>query len=155
MFFDPVPNVERVVFIATPHRGSFRATGWVIGVVRRLVTLPGRLVTQFQEVLTAPEFAHLGMSRLPNSVDNMSPGQPFIRTLASIPIDPRITAHSIIAVTRTGALLGQTDGVVGYESAHIDGVASERVVRSTHSTQNHPETIWEIQRILREHLTAK
>jgi pimeloyl-ACP methyl ester carboxylesterase len=155
MFFEPFPSVERVVFVATPHRGSFRAVGWVLGVVRRLVTLPARLVSQFQGVFAGPEFAHLGASRIPTSVDNMSPGHPFIRALADSPIDPRITAHSIIAVERTGPLIGQTDGVVGYESAHIEGVASERVVRSSHSTQGHPETIEEMRRILREHLTAR
>jgi pimeloyl-ACP methyl ester carboxylesterase len=154
MFFEPFPSIERVVFVATPHRGSFRAAGWVLGVVRRLVSLPARLVSQFQEVLSAPEFAHLGVSRLPTSVDNMSPGHPFIRTLADIPIDPRITAHSIIAVKKPGALIGQTDGVVAYESAQIAGVTSERVVRSEHSTQGHPETIEEMRRILREHLAA-
>ena len=92
------------------------------------------------------------MSRLPTSVDNMSPLHPFIGTLADIPINPRTTAHSIIAVRKPGLLMGQTDGVVAYESAHIDGVVSEKVVRSGHSTQGHPETIAEVRRILREHL---
>jgi pimeloyl-ACP methyl ester carboxylesterase len=155
MFFEPVPGVERVVFVATPHRGSFRAVGWVLDIVRRLITLPGRLVSDMQALLTNPQFAQLGMSRLPTSVDNMSPGHPFIRALAGIPIDPRITAHSIIAVKQEGALLGQTDGVVAYESAHIDGVASEKVVRSSHSTQGHPETIAEVRRILGEHLGSR
>jgi pimeloyl-ACP methyl ester carboxylesterase len=154
MFFEPFPNVERVVFIATPHRGSFRAVGLALDLVRRFVTLPGNLVAQFQALATTPQFAQLGVSRLPTSVDNMSPGHPFIRTLAESPIDPRITAHSIIAVKDAGPLTGQTDGVVGYESAHVDGVASERVVRSDHSTQGHPETIEEMRRILREHVRA-
>jgi hypothetical protein len=95
------------------------------------------------------------MSQLPTSVDNMSPGHHFIRTLAATPVDPRITAHSIIAVKRAGPLVGQTDGVVAYESAHIEGVASELVVRSGHSTQSHPETIEEVRRILREHVGAR
>jgi hypothetical protein len=84
----------------------------------------------------------------------MSPGQPFIRTLAAIPIDPRITAHSIIAVKKIPPLLGQTDGVVGYESAHIRDAESEVIVRSSHSVQGHPEAIEEMRRILREHLRA-
>lgn len=155
MFFDPVPGVERVIFIATPHRGSFRATGWVLGLVRRFVTLPGRLVSQFQGLLAAPELIRLKGSQLPTSVDNMSPGNPFIQALGQCPIDPKITAHSIIAVRRPGALIGQTDGVVAYESAHIDGVASELVVHSDHSTQGTPETIQEVRRILREHIGAQ
>jgi hypothetical protein len=147
MFFEPFPDVERVVFIATPHRGSYRASGWVLDIVRRFVHLPGRLVSQFQTLLVDPQFTHLGMSRLPTSVDNMSPGHPFIRTLADIRVDPRIRAHSIIAVRNEGSPLGQTDGVVAYESAHVEGVESEIVVRSSHSVQGNPEAIEEMRRI--------
>ena len=95
------------------------------------------------------------MSQLPTAVDNMSPGHPFIRALNETPIDSKITAHSIIAVLGDGPITGKTDGVVAYESAHIDGVASEVVVRSGHSTQGHPETIEEMRRILREHLETR
>jgi hypothetical protein len=92
------------------------------------------------------------MSQLPTSVDNMSPGNPFIRALAETPIDPNIPAHSIIAALGVGPLIGRTDGVVAYESTHIDGVVSEKVIRSPDSTQSHPETIEEVKRILIEHL---
>ena len=85
----------------------------------------------------------------------MSPGQPFIWTLAASPIDPRITAHSIIAAVGEGPITGKTDGVVAYGSAHIEGVESEKIVRSGHSTQGHPETIEEVRRILREHIDGK
>jgi hypothetical protein len=39
---------------------------------------------------------------------------------------------------------------VRYESAHLDGVASEKVVHSSHSTQGAPDTIEEVRRILRD-----
>jgi hypothetical protein len=51
-----------------------------------------------------------------------------------------------------GPLTARTDGVVAYESAHIEGVESEKVVHFGHSTQGHPETIEEVKRILIEHL---
>jgi hypothetical protein len=54
-----------------------------------------------------------------------------------------------------GPITSKTDGVVAYESAHIDGVESEKVVRSGYSTQGHPETIEEVRRILREHIGAR
>ena len=114
--------------------------------------MPGRLASQFQDLLKSKESSHLRISQLPTSVDNMSPGHPFIRTLAASPIDPKITAHSIIAVLGTGPLTRLTDGIVSYNSAHIEGVASERVVQSSHSAQGHPETIEEVRRILREHI---
>ena len=43
-FFKPLPFVDRVIFIATPHRGSFRATGFVLDIIRRLVSLPVTVV---------------------------------------------------------------------------------------------------------------
>jgi hypothetical protein len=62
-----------------------------------------------------------------------------------------VHAHSIIPVTGTGPVEQGNDGVVEYKSAHIDGVESELVVRSGHSTQATPETIEEVRRILYEH----
>lgn len=156
MFFDPEPNVERVIFISTPHRGSYRATGWVLKLVNMIVKSPGRVVSAMHDLLKEQQFAHLKMSQLPTSVDNMSPGHPFIRTLADIPVDRRVTAHSIIPVLGDWPpLIGKTDGVVAYESAHIEEVVSEKVVRSGHSTQSHPDTIEEVRRILREHIGAQ
>jgi hypothetical protein len=147
--------VTEVIFIATPHRGSYQATGWVLNLVNRLIHLPGNLFSQLGDLLAQPAFAQLRSNRLPTSVDNMSPGHPFLRALNDLPIDPSITAHSIIAVLGEGPITGKTDGVVAYESAHIDGVASEKVVRSGHSTQSHPETIMEMRRILREHIRVR
>jgi hypothetical protein len=155
MFFKPVPTLRRVVFIATPHRGSYQATGWALDLIRRFITLPGTLVSQFEGLLKSQTFARLGVSQLPTSVDNMSPGHPFLKALNDLPIDPGITAHSIIAVLGDGPITGKTDGVVAYESAHVEGVASELVVRSGHSTQGHPETVEEVRRILREHVGLK
>jgi hypothetical protein len=85
----------------------------------------------------------------------MSPGHPFLRALNDLSIAPGITSHSIIAVLGDGPVTGKTDGVVAYESARIDGVESEKVVRSGHSTQGHPETIEEVRRILREHIGVR
>jgi len=43
-----------------------------------------------------------------------------------------------------------TDGVVRYDSAHLDGIGTKKVVHSSHSTQAEPEPIEEVRRILRE-----
>ena len=154
MFFEPLPGLERVVFIATPHRGSFRAGGWVQGLVRRLVTMPSHLTSDMQAALASPAFASSGMHELPTSVDNMSPNNTFIRTLAALPVDSHIKAHSIIAVKQPGPASGQNDGIVAYESAHIEGTESTFLVRSGHSTQGNPETIEEVRRILRAHVAG-
>jgi len=45
------------------------------------------------------------------------------------------------------------DGVVRYESARMDGVESEKSMRSGHSVQMKQEAIQELRRILLEHAT--
>ncbi len=47
--------------------------------------------------------------RVPSSVDNMNPRNPFIKTLASIPVAPGVAYNSIISVkqrptSRTGMM---------------------------------------------------
>ncbi len=72
-------------------------------------------------------------------------------TLAPIPLPSGVAGHSIIAVKGEGPKEEGTDGVVAYESAHLDDVDSELVVRSGHSTQSNPHTIEEVRRILLLH----
>jgi pimeloyl-ACP methyl ester carboxylesterase len=153
MFFAPLPGVTRVVFIATPHRGSFRVTTFVLDLVQRLVTLPVTVVEGLTEVAQSnPNTVSLKTLGIPTAVDNMRPGNRFVQTLAASPLAPGVIAHSIIAVRGEGPITSGNDGVVAYESAHLDGVASEKVVRSSHSTQSEPDTIHEVRRILREHV---
>ncbi len=45
------------------------------------------------------------------------------------------------------------DGVVSYQSAHLDGVLSEVVVTADHThVHQHPLAVLEVRRILLEHL---
>jgi hypothetical protein len=157
MFFKPVPSVKRVVFLATPHQGSFRVGSFVLGAVRRVVTLPVTLVKDFGDILQRnPDLgARIGARHLPTAVDNMLPGHPFVRALSASPLAPGVPAHSIVAVLGQGNLLGLNDGVVAYQSAHLKGVESEKVVQSSHSLQSHPATIQEVRRILREHVDSQ
>jgi hypothetical protein len=155
MFFKPLPFVTRVVFICTPHRGSFRATGFVLDAVRRLVTLPVNVakgvveVAQANQAYVSPE-ARKGLKGSPTAVDNMSPNSLFVKTLSGSPIAADVTVNSIVAVLGEGPLSSLTDGVVRYDSAHLGGIGTEKVVRSSHSTQAEPDTIEEVRRILRE-----
>jgi hypothetical protein len=123
--------------------------------LRRLISLPGTLLSPLQEVFQrSPEaITTRSMAEVPRSTDNMSPESPFIKTFAPIPIAPGVIAHSIIAVANPEDPQAEwDDGVVPYKSAHIDGVASELVVHSGHSAQESPLGIEEVRRILVENL---
>jgi pimeloyl-ACP methyl ester carboxylesterase len=154
LFVEPLPFVNRVVFIATPHRGSYLAgPGIVRRLAQRLITLPATLVRGGAELLATDDVRRrTRLERLPTSIDNMSPGHPFIVTVAKIPVSPDVAAHSIIGVTGDGPIESGGDGVVKYSSAHIDGVESELVVPYPHSMQAEPEVVAEVQRILHHHL---
>lgn len=153
-FFRAVPQVRDVVFICTPHGGSFLATYRLASALGRLVRLPGNIVKAGIELLENNEL-HSELDRLPSSIDNMRPGSPFLVTLHDLPLARGVSGHSIIAVRSPGPILGQSDGVVSYESAHLEGMASEKIVISPHAgAQDHPDTIAEVRRILLEHLAA-
>jgi len=153
MFFEPLPFVRRVIFISTPHHGSYLAENWLGMLARRLVNAPGALTKASVEVAKINERQRILLRpfKLPTSVDNMDWSNPGLQVLASLPIAPGVHAHSIIPVQKPPIETGE-DGVVKYQSAHIDGVESELVVMpASHSTQSDPETIEEVRRILYEH----
>ncbi len=150
LFPVPFKPVDRVIFIATPQRGSYAAAFSLAHLAGRLVSLPLAVTQASAEVLTGnadalafdPSATRLG------SVYGMTPGNPFLQTLATIPVSPDVQAHSIIPVRGDGPVALGDDGVVKYESAHIDGVESEKIVKSSHSAQSNPVTIEEVRRIL-------
>jgi pimeloyl-ACP methyl ester carboxylesterase len=67
MFFEPLSFVERVVFMSTPHRGSFQARNVVGDLFRRLVTLPVAIARTTKDLATGNPDAflvqHQGRSR--------------------------------------------------------------------------------------------
>jgi hypothetical protein len=155
MFVEPLPEVARVVFVCTPHRGSFVAGRNIIqNLVRRLLTLPLGLAGAAADLARNPG-VFVGGAVVPSAVDNMSPRHHFIHALQEIPVAPSVTVNSIIAVEGDGPVAEGDDGVVKYSAAHIEPVESELVVKSSHSTQGNPHTIEEVRRILRLHVGLK
>lgn len=155
IFLEPLPFVKRVVFIATPHRGSYLASGLARRLGQRLVSLPGNLVSRGKDMLLLAEGSDAGKffrGKMPTSLDGMSPKNPALLAMAEIPVLPSVVAHSIIPVLGQGDYRQGRDGVVAYKSAHVDYVKSEFIVRSKHSCLGQPATIEEVRRILYEHL---
>jgi pimeloyl-ACP methyl ester carboxylesterase len=153
LFVEPLPFVRRVIFMATPHQGSYLAGPQLVRrLAQRLVSLPADVVKTGADLATSGMTGVLVEGRLATSIDNMSPGHRFIKALASVPVAPTVTAHSIISKDDDKPLEESSDGVVKYTSAHIEGVASELIVQSPHSgMQAAPATVEEVRRILLEH----
>jgi len=152
VFIKPLPYVRRVVFIATPHRGSYLTEYPVTELLGRFLTLPVRILQIGADLArNAGDFKVNPRNLGSGSLFGKTPNNPVLQTMAATPIAPGVHAHSIIAVKGDGPVEGGNDGVVEYSSAHLDGVDSEYIVRSSHSTQSNPYTIEEVRRILLLH----
>ncbi len=154
-FYKPVPEVRRVIFIATPHRGSPLASGRIRELGTQLCWRPNRLRRAYDVLLSHNEpdmFARGFRGQLATSADELAPGHPLLSRLCDLGIDSSVRSHSIIADLRDPPSPDGTDGIVPYSSSHIDGVASESLVHGLHICLNHPAVIEEVGRILMEHL---
>ncbi len=152
--FEPLPFVRRLVFLATPHRGSFFAEGSIVNLLARFVRLPQSLTTATSELVAGNADALRFDPRRPTlgSVYGMRTGSLFLGALDETPLAPGVSAHSIIAVRGDLPPAGQSDGVVTFESASLEWAESEVVIpRSGHSVQQNPLAIEEVRRILVEH----
>jgi hypothetical protein len=145
------PRIQRVVFICTPHRGSKMASGGLGKIAISLINLPGQLTSVLKDSLTSAELLKLtGSNRLPNSVWALRPTNPSFPVINSAPIT--VPYHSIIGDRGKGDSPNSTDGVVPYWSSHLDGAKSECIVPGPHGSCELPQTIAELDRILRLNL---
>lgn len=156
--FSALPQVSNAVFIAAPHRGTDFANHRIARWATNLITLPFSMVEGIANAATRIERALPQDGRapmhIPNSIDNLSDRDPFVRATAQRPIAPSVRFHTIIGNDTPGTpLLQSSDGIVPYSSAHWDGAESKLVIASGHSVQETPPAIIELRRILRGQLT--
>ncbi|MFT4637543.1 MAG: hypothetical protein ACI8T1_000853 [Verrucomicrobiales bacterium] len=154
LFSKPEGYVRRVIFVATPHRGSTIADGWIGRLASRLIKLPSNVlslnVTGIMQELTDTGMSVLDMAS--NSVTRLQYYNPVLKTLVELPFDPRVKFHTIAGDRGLGNSPDSSDGVVSYASSHLKNANSEKMVPARHSAHRHPAAIKEIRRILIEHL---
>jgi pimeloyl-ACP methyl ester carboxylesterase len=152
--YKPVPEVRRIVFIATPHRGSPLASGLLRGLGTRLCWRPSPFRRARETLLASngPDlFAPAFRGELPTSVAELACGHPLLLALCDLGIDPSVRSHSIVADLRDPPAPGASDGIVPYSSSHLEGAASEVLYQGHHVNLDKPALFREVRRILREH----
>jgi pimeloyl-ACP methyl ester carboxylesterase len=149
--FKANPRIKRVVFICTPHRGSKMASGGIGSLAISLISLPADLTTTMKSEIPEETLRKINNGRLPNSVSNLKPNAPYLQVLNKESI--QVPYNSIIGNRgRPGPLADSSDGVVPYWSSHLDGAQSECIVPGPHGSCQLPQTIAELDRILRLHV---
>jgi len=156
LVFNHQPDVQRVIFISTPHRGSELASNWIGRIGAALVRTP-RLFTSVyaaSKPLLIADPAARPLNRMPNSVDTLEPNDRFVEAVNKLPITPGIPYHSIMGDRGRGDTPNSSDGVVPYWSSHLQGAQSELIVNSDHGAQYNPQAIREVERILKVNLAV-
>ena len=150
LIFPANPQVKRLVFICTPHRGSEMALGSIGALAIRLITIPATLATTLQESLGDALQTVAGKRQIPTSINSLSPKSPTLLAMNSLPI--RAPYHTIIGDRGKRNSPLSSDGVVPYRSSHLDGAESELIVPGPHGAYEVKETITELVRILHQHV---
>jgi hypothetical protein len=156
LLYKPIPEAERVVFMAVPHRGSPLANMTLSIWLSKLIRLPKTLTVELIDstMLAVGEAVQGEAPRrvMPNSINSLSPDNRATVALSQLALPSEITFHSVIGDRGRGDTPDSSDGVVPYWSSHITPVASEKIVPSGHGVPDNLEAAKELERILKLHL---
>ena len=165
--FPALPFVHRAVFMAVPHKGSEMAQWSIARLGSRIVRLPRTLLDKvpvfFEMLLKLEDEEEVekmsGIEEMKDELretftglNDLDPDSSFIQALGSSRIKEGVVYHSIIGDRDMADHAGGSDGIVPYSSSHLNGAASEVIVRSGHSVHRSPAAMRELLRILLLHL---
>ena len=150
VLFEPLPFVNQVVFIATPHRGSFVVHRVIGKIGRGLIDFPETVRDDFDDFLDENEGVFKGKSpKIPTSLDHLSPLSPIMIATQKLEIKSDVKLYSIIGTGTGIQAISRGDGAVSRKNASISGVVDETFVEAKHvDIHHHPVTIAKIKRIL-------
>ena len=154
--FSPARGVTRIVYMATPHRGSTFADNWIGRLGQRLIDLPADMLEEVTRIATLSRgmflLNPLQLKDELTSIRQLSPNSSLVKYMSELRGSPSVPVHSIIGDRGRNDTPHSSDGVVKYRSSHLDWSESEKIVPSGHSVQDDPAAAVELRRILREHL---
>lgn len=158
LHFKRNPQIGRVIFMAAPHHGSPMADSLIGRIGNSLTRLGPMEETGYSSLAREnaesmhPDASKFSAGGRYSAVRTLSAKSTALIALAGLPIP--IPFHSIIGQQRPGPKERGSDGVVPYESSHLEGADSELIVRSGHNVINNPDAIAEVIRILHEDQTT-
>ncbi len=159
LIIKPVPNFDRAIFLSAPHRGTAFADRWFTLAARKIIKLPGAFLGALADSVTDQNLNmknfvnEVGDGLIQNGPSDLSHNSKFTKLTKNVMPKHGMIFHSIMgnnSDTTDEKLM--TDGIVPYQSAHLDGAASEKIIKGGHSIQETPEAVLELRRILRQHL---
>jgi pimeloyl-ACP methyl ester carboxylesterase len=158
VFFHPNPSIRSVVTIGTPHRGSDFANDYTRWLGRKFIKLPAIMVNATQGLTRSNPgfFKNTDLLTISTSIDSLAPTSPVLPLVLNSPTAPWTKYHNVVGVAENEGIVSSFgvggDGIVTYESAHLDNVASEVSVAADHlNIHRHPRTILHVRQVLLDH----
>jgi pimeloyl-ACP methyl ester carboxylesterase len=159
LIFEHSPYVKRVILACAPNLGSILVNNFIQTLAQHLISMPSGLA----QLGTSLATLNLGSSqsaaikklggKVPTSVANMNPDNPFLLRLHDLPLADGIKGDTIIGVLGKGPVEDDNDGVVAYKSAYLPGMETQNIVHCGHGeVPANPQAIDDIRRILLLHL---
>lgn len=159
LVINDIPNFSRAIFLATPHKGTDYADRWFTKAARKIIRIPGAFLSaitdsiQTQDLDVKELLTQIDHGLIQNGPSDLSHQSKFMELTKDINPRKGLMFHSIMGnITDSDDLNIISDDVVTYQSAHLDGAVSEKIIKGGHSIQETPEAILELRRILRLHL---
>lgn len=157
--FRPIDQINRIIFIATPHKGTAYADRWFTLALRKVIHLPSKFLNAAEVAVTEKK---IDLQQMKNSLESgiiengpsdLSYQSKFMKMSQDIQPIKGLAYHSIMGnITQNQDPNKMTDGIVPYTSSHLEGALSEKIVQGGHSIQEKPEAILELRRILKLHV---
>ncbi|MCH7293964.1 esterase/lipase family protein [Acinetobacter higginsii] len=156
--FRPIDQINRVIFIATPHKGTAYADRWFTLALRKVIHLPSKFLTAAEVAVKEKKIDlqqmknNLSSGIIENGPSDLSYQSKFMKMSQDVQPIKGLAYHSIIGnITQSQDPKKMTDGIVPYTSSHLEGALSEKIIQGGHSIQEKPEAILELRRILKLH----
>lgn len=161
LFFKANPDIDRVILIAAPLRGSSFASNPIGKLGSFLIKLPfdlaGSVLDQIDVADVMTGGAGDAFARPRNSITSLRSDDPVLAAVLTLPVRQGVKIHSIIAQANDKAPRAEgTDRIVRYSSSHLEGVESEKIVLNANHTSvlRNDECLTEMWRILQKHLRS-
>lgn len=157
----PLPHVSRAIFLSSPLKGTDFADRWFTQALRKAIKSPlilldrgfdrlGYLLTDNDQKIALKQ---LQEKLFQNGAGDLSPKSFFMSLTADAKIKPALKYHVIVGnQTKSNDVQVMSDGIVPYQSSHLAGAVSEKIIQGGHSIQETPEAVLELRRILHLHL---
>lgn len=150
-FYEPLPYVKTVTFIAGPFDGGTPASNLLFRLGSRLIRYPDEVERAYKQIQDDNPGAirRDARRRVPNSLDLLRPDNWLLDAVREMPFGDGVRVHTIIG---DGWMFGLSDRVVPVRSARVPGADTETVIRMPHKDgQKHPASVRRQREILAEH----